>query len=95
MGGLLGFGFSSLVVDGEVNNFTFNPTITYQGDNQTLAIQDTTTMTNTNRQDTRLTVTTTDNSVDTFTSTVIPIVINSDGNDFFLATTCLSHALIL
>ncbi len=67
IGGLLGFGVSTVlnndnqIADTETNTFTFTPTITIEGDTQTNSVTNTDTNTNTN------TATNTDNDV--FTST--------------------------
>ena len=83
LGGLLGFGFSSLVFDREQNNFDFSPNITYLGDNTVFNDTDINTMSNSQTQSSSQTST---NNVNTnnnndFTNTVVPIVINGNGND--------------
>lgn len=77
---LLGFGVGTLFGD-EENSITFNPTITYAGDNITFTVTDTDTITNGNEQ--RQTASANSNIANTDTNVVqtsiIPIVINTDG----------------
>ncbi|XP_059090671.1 uncharacterized protein LOC131886379 [Tigriopus californicus] len=77
---LLGFGVGTLFGDDE-NSITFNPTISYAGDNITFTVTDTDTITNGNeqRQTASATndITNTDNNV--IQTSIIPIVINTDG----------------
>ena len=86
LGSLLGFGFGTVYVDRELNNFTFNPTITYEGDNETLSVFDRDTFSNTQLQDTNVAVMTanTNSQSNSFAQTTIPVSVNSDGKMDFL-----------
>ena len=67
--------------DGEMNHFGFSPNITYKGDNQIVNMTDIDDFSN-NQQETVNTMATATNSFtgsNDFSSTVIPIVLNGDG----------------
>lgn len=80
LGSLLGFGFGTVYVDRELNNFTFNPTITYEGDNETVSIFDRDTFANTQLQNTGVNVMTSNanSQSNSFAQTVIPVIVNSE-----------------
>lgn len=76
-----GFAKSNFYFDAERNTFRFNPNITYGGDNQTLNSFDMDTFANSQNQVDTNTVTnsqTTSNN-NAFSSTVIPVSLNGDG----------------
>lgn len=78
----LGYGRSSLMYDGEQNHFDFSPNITYKGDNQVLNMTDIDDFSN-DQQETVMTNVMNSNSFtgsNNFSSTVIPISVNGDGN---------------
>eukprot|EP00095_Tigriopus_kingsejongensis_P001673 maker-scaffold857_size87770-snap-gene-0.26 protein:Tk01673 transcript:maker-scaffold857_size87770-snap-gene-0.26-mRNA-1 annotation:"rtx toxin" len=78
---LLGFGVGTLFGKNDENSITFNPTITYAGDNITFTVTDTDTITNGNDQNQNAQATNDITNTDTnsIQTSIIPIVINTDG----------------
>lgn len=82
VGGLLGFGLSALFFDQEPDNsITFNPNISYNGDNITFTVTDTDTISNSNSQSQTASSTNTISNTDTndFDTTFEQVVINTEG----------------
>ncbi len=91
VGSLVGFGLGALSA-GDTSSITFNPTITQNGDNITLSVNDSNTVTNdvsstsTNSVTNSLTNTNTNN----VSTTVIPITVSGDGK-FSLPSVVKKH----